>query len=328
MEMIGLQQDKCLEGFDMGKFGGNRNFGFGKQMAFAGTQAIKDRFVAGHFASVATHAARWAQFAQWLKDNGIRDARDITKAVIEDYGKYLKGHVLEDEMKVAYAQNLLSTVNVILSQMRGDKKMDVSPADLVGKRSTIRVDVPIWMNRDAVHQVYSNLMNRGHVREAAMVDVARYLGLRFRETCLLDAKAAYREALRTQKVTISKGVKGGNNTRVVPIADPRQLEALRSAAEAQGNQKNMMGEDRNYIQHRNHAYKMFYSAEGKHFHDLRASYACDRYQQLTGHLAPVLRGEGDPRPSRDIDRSARAIISQELGHARVEVVSEYIGGRR
>ncbi len=312
----------------MGKVGGNRNFGYGKQLEFAGKNALKDRIVAGHYGSVAGHSSRWNQFAIWAKDNGIRDARDITKEVVEAYGRDLKGMVIEGEMKVSYAQNRLSSVNVILEQMRGDTKLAVSPAALVGPRSTIRTDVPIWMNRDAVQQIYSNLMNRGNVREAAMVDVARYLGLRFRETCLLDAKAAYREALRTHQVTISTGVKGGNNTRVVPITDQRQLEALRVAAAAQENQRNLMDEGRNYKQHRDHAYSMFYAAEGRHFHDLRAAYACDRYQQLTGHLAPVLRGEGDPKPSRDIDRSARAIISEELGHHRIEVMSEYIGGRR
>lgn len=312
----------------MGKFGGNRNYGYGKQLEFAGKNALKDRFVAGHFSTVATHAERWAQFSQWARDNVVRDARDVTREVIESYARVLKGQVIEEEMKVAYAQNLLSSVNVILAQMRGDTDMKVSPSSLVGKRSTIRVDAPIWLDRNSVRQIQNNLNERENMREAAMVGLAREIGLRFREASLLDAKAAYREALRTQKVTISTGVKGGNNTRTIPIADPRQLEALKAAATAQENQRNLMSEGRNYIQHRNHAYSMFYAAEGKHFHDLRAAYACDRYQQLTGHLAPVLRGEGDSKPSRDVDRSARTIISEELGHHRVEVVSEYIGGRR
>lgn len=137
----------------MGKFGGNRNFGYGKQLEFAGRQAIKDRFVQGHYATVATHSERWAQFSRWAKDHEIKDARDVTRETIEAYGKDLKADVLEGEMKVAYAQNLISSVNVVLSQMRGDTDLKVSPSGLVGKRSTIRVDPPIWMNRDAVHQI-------------------------------------------------------------------------------------------------------------------------------------------------------------------------------
>lgn len=312
----------------MGKFGGNRNFGYGKQLEFAGKQAIKDRFVSGHFASVATHSERWAQFARWAKDHDIKDARDITKEVIDAYGKDLKGQVLEGEMKVAYAQNLLSSVNVVLSQMRSDTDMKVSPSGLVGKRSTIRINAPIWMDRNKVQQIQDNLTNRGNLIEAAMTGLGRDFGLRFREASLINPSSARREAERTGKITISEGIKGGNNIRTIPISDPRQMKALKLAEIAQGNQKNLLAEGHNYIQHRNHAYNAFYAADGKHFHDLRAAYACDRYEVLTGCLAPVLRGEGDPKPSRDLDRSARAIISEELGHHRVEVVSEYVGGRR
>lgn len=312
----------------MSKFGGNRNFGYGKQLEFAGKQAIKDRFVSGHYATVATHSERWAQFAQWAKDHGVRDARDITKEIVESYGRDLKAEVLEDEMRVAYAQNLISSVNVVLSQMRGDTELKVSPSALVGKRSTVRLDVPIWMERSKVQQIQTNLTNRGNLIEAAMTGLGRDIGLRFREASLINPGAARREAERTGKITVSEGVKGGNNVRSIPITNPGQIETLKLAEIAQGNQKNLLAVGRNYIQHRNHAYNAFYAADGKHFHDLRAAYACDRYEALTGCLAPVLRGEGDPKPSRDLDRSARAIISQELGHHRIEVVSEYIGGRR
>ena len=58
-------------------------------------------------------------------------------------------------------------------------------------------------------------------------------------------------------------------------------------------------------------------------HD-RAAYACERYETLTGHPAPVL---GGVITDRDQDREARERISAELGHGRIDVVSEYIGGR-
>lgn len=312
----------------MGKFGGNRNFGFGKQLTFAGKNALKDRFVAGHYSTVASHSSRWNQFAQWSKDHGVRDARDITRELIEAYGRDLKGQVIEEEMKVAYAQNMLSTVNVVLSQMRGDADVKVSPSDLVGKRSTVRTDAPIWMDRNNVQQIQNNLIARGNLITAAMGGLARDLGMRFREASLFDPRAGLREAERTGKITVSEGVKGGGNVREVPITSQRQIESLRTAANAMGSQKNMMAEGRNYKEHRNHSYNEFYAGGGRHFHDMRAAYACDRYQQLTGHLAPVLRGDGDPRPSRDLDRSARATISKELGHHRIEVVGAYIGGHR
>jgi hypothetical protein len=65
----------------------------------------------------------------------------------------------------------------------------------------------------------------------------------------------------------------------------------------------------------------------KGFHELRAAYACERYEQLTGFPAPVNGGRGH-RENRELDQHARKQISLELGHNRIEVVSAYIGGRR
>jgi hypothetical protein len=64
----------------------------------------------------------------------------------------------------------------------------------------------------------------------------------------------------------------------------------------------------------------------KGFHELRAAYACERYEQITHHLSPINGGRcrrHDPR----LDREARLQISYELGHGRINVVSAYIGGR-
>ena len=64
----------------------------------------------------------------------------------------------------------------------------------------------------------------------------------------------------------------------------------------------------------------------KKIHDLRAAYACERYWQLTGSVAPVIAGR--LFVDRSTDRAARQTIAQELGHARIDVVAAYIGGAR
>lgn len=64
----------------------------------------------------------------------------------------------------------------------------------------------------------------------------------------------------------------------------------------------------------------------KGFHELRAAYACERYEQITQHRAPINGGccyESD----RNLDRDARKHVSYELGHGRIDVVSAYLGGR-
>jgi len=57
-------------------------------------------------------------------------------------------------------------------------------------------------------------------------------------------------------------------------------------------------------------------------HDLRAAYAAERYEQLTGVAAPVMT---DERAPKEIDREARLTIAEELGHSRWEITNEYLG---
>ncbi|MNJ41210.1 hypothetical protein D3C77_361280 [compost metagenome] len=74
------------------------------------------------------------------------------------------------------------------------------------------------------------------------------------------------------------------------------------------------------------ARKLLHEQGLKGFHELRAAYACERYEQLTGHVAPV-NGGHCYRIDPNLDRQARLQISLELGHNRIDVVSAYIGGR-
>lgn len=306
------------------RVGGNRNFGYGKKMEFAGLQALRDRYAGGHFASVDAHSSRWGTFCDWSIERGVKDARNITIDHVNEYVEHLKNEVLEGELKPAYAQNLVSSVNVVLGQMRGDDAIWVRPAD-VGERCSVRDTAPIWMSRDEVGDVRARIEEP---RFAAMIGLARELGVRFRECSRLDAAHALRQAVRSAQITVSEGVKGGGQERTVPITSQRQIEALRAAAAAQQGGSNLMRADQTYSQFKSQAYRAFYAAGGSHFHDLRAAYACDRYQELTGCKAPVLRNSNDEKPSRGDDRAARLIISRELGHHRIEVVNEYVGGRR
>ena len=59
----------------MSKVGGHRNFGYGKQMEWAGRQALSDRYGDGHYGTVAGHAERWRRFVAWC-----RDERQIRRA--------------------------------------------------------------------------------------------------------------------------------------------------------------------------------------------------------------------------------------------------------
>ena len=316
----------------MGKVGGERNFGYGKQMEWAGNNALADRYGDGHYATRAAHAERWGQFVAYAKRAGIKDARAVTREVIRTYGTYLARQVRSGHRAVAYAQNLLSSVNVVLETMRGDRQLRVSSAALVGERSHVRTQAPAGLDRNRVRAAVSVLQNRDQTRVAAVVELARDLGLRFREASLLDVQVALTQARALGRVNITAGTKGGRGREVdrwVPVSKPA-MPTLERAAALQNASRNLIPLEMNYRQWRDHAYAVWRSTAIRcgllGFHDLRAAYACERYAQLTGSPAPVVTG--DRRASPTADRSARRRLSQELGHSRIDVVSSYVGSPR
>jgi hypothetical protein len=316
----------------MKKAGGHRNFGYGKQMAWAGKQALKDQYGNGHYGTVAGHAERWRQFVLWCRDERqLRDAQLINMEVVQDYGESLRDKVTAG-MSPAYAQNLLSSVNVVLQSMRGDRQIRVAPVKSVGQRSRVRTDPPAGLNRRAVRQCADLLRQNGHERIAALVEVARALGLRLREASLLNARAALGQVKKHGAVNITAGTKGGRGHRVdrwVPVSGAA-IGCLVRAANAQGQGRNLIPANLTWKQWNSHVHHVWASVRDdyglKKIHDLRAAYACERYKLLTGSAAPVIAGR--LCADRSTDRAARQTIAQELGHARIEVVSTYIGGGR
>jgi hypothetical protein len=316
----------------MKKAGGHRNFGYGKQMAWAGKQALKDQYGNGHYGTVTGHAERWRRFVLWCRDeHGIRDARLINREVVQDYGKSLRDKVTAG-MSPAYAQNLLSSVNVVLQAMRGDRQIRVAPVKFVGQRSRERTKPPPGLNQKVVRQCAERLRQDGHERIAAMMEVSRALGLRLKEASLLNSRVALSQVKKHGAVNITAGTKGGRGNRVdrwVPVSG-RAIGCLVRAANVQGQGRNLIPSDLTWKQWNSHVHHVWAAVRDeyglKKIHDLRAAYACERYKQLTGSAAPVIAGR--LCVDRSTDREARHTIAQELGHARIEVVSAYIGGAR
>jgi predicted Zn-ribbon and HTH transcriptional regulator len=328
----------------MSKVGGGRNYGYGKNIQWAGKNALKDRYGEGHYGTVAAHAERWQRFVNFLKsDCRTKDARDITQYHIEQYGQHLKQQVNAGSMKVAYAQNLLSSVNVVLSVLRSDKQLIVSPSQLVGERTVVRSQSPVTLNQhpgtDASNTTTvqnSQLTHATHYlktkdeqRVLMTAALCRTFGLRFKEASLLNISTALKQSRTLGRINITAGTKGGRGKhadRWVPVTE-RGIALLTRAHNVLDQQNNLIPKQSSYIQWRNHAYSQWRLAttqtEIKGFHDLRAAYACERYQQITGNPAPVVNGIRIA--SKDQDQHARTIIALELGHNRTNVLVAYLG---
>ncbi|GAB4301482.1 MAG: hypothetical protein Kow0096_22360 [Thiohalomonadaceae bacterium] len=308
-----------------------RNFGWGSKMAYAGHNALRTAHGGGHHGTVAAHSERWGQFANWAKGQGVKDSRQVDQTLVERYAADLSQRVAAGEVNVAYAQNLLSSVNTTLAALREDSTISVRPS-VVGTRSTVRSDAPGGIDRAAIGRAADALRTAGHERAAAIVELTRDLGLRQKEAALLDARGALEQARRTGKINVTEGTKGGRGheiDRLVPVSE-QAMATLQGATAVQGAGRNLIPEGMSWVQFSQHVKGVALPAlreEGLGtVHDQRAAYACERYMEITGHQAPVVSGRR--YASKETDRNARETISKELGHKRIEVVAEYVGSSR
>ena len=316
-----------------------RNFGYGRQLSYAGQQALKDMFGGGHYGTVKAHSDRWRAFVKWCRSEagpGVNDARQIDREVLSNYAEYLRGLVEHSDLAISTAQNRLSSVNRTMAALRGDQYVKLpSPSKALGmQRTGVRQSAPQGQDREQVQQIVEMLCSRGQMRAAAIVQLTRATGMRLREAILADLPRLSREAALYGKINIQDGTKGGRAGASAPRwikVDDHIRGALRFALQVSPtDSRNLIAPNESYLnvlqEIAQPAREVLKAHDLKGFHELRAAFACERYEQITHHRAPVNGGQCYAIDRR-LDLEARMQISDELGHGRIEVVAAYIGGR-
>ncbi|MFZ4965895.1 integrase domain-containing protein [Pseudomonas sp. Mn2068] len=308
-------------------------------MSYAGPQALRDLFGGGHYGTVKAHSDRWQAFVRWCRSEdgpGFNDARQIDGQTLLDYAGHLRQQVEQGELTIATAQNRLSSVNRTMAALRGDQYVKVpSPSKALGmRRTSVRRSAPQGQDREQVKRIVDVLCEHQQPRAAAIAQLARATGMRLREAILADLPRLKREAEHYDKINIQDGTKGGRSGASAPrwiTVDDHIRDALRFAGQVSPDgSRNLLAPNERYLDFQREivrpARDILHMHNLKGFHELRAAYACERYEQITHHLAPI-NGGRCRRLNPGLDREARAQVSYELGHGRIDVVSAYIGGR-
>ena len=142
-----------------------RNFGYGRQLGYAGPQALKDMSGGGHYGTVKAHCDRWQAFVKWCRSEqgpGINDARQIDRKVLADYAAYLRDVVRRGDLAVSTALNRLSSVNRTMAALRGDQCVKLpSPSKALGMQRT-------GFDTQCLRAKIANTLSRSSMRFAAM----------------------------------------------------------------------------------------------------------------------------------------------------------------
>ena len=307
-----------------------RNFGLrSRDMYRARRDALREGMVS--HSSRATMADRWRPFCQYAKSElGISDMRRIEPEHLERYATHLHERLDRGELSPSTAQNYLSAVNRVMEIARGDRQVHLDPVRGAGlpNRSGIATEQHAMLQ--AEHDQLRELVPD---RLAAQLDLQRSLGLRFEESCKLDARALLTQAQDRGVIRIEDGTKGGR-AREVPITGEHQIAALARAAKLQGSHRSLIPADQTYAAYREAAYQ-----HGVRFHGERHAYAQERYATLAGAACPIAASVPhrehhaylaaslgiSAQDASELDHAVRIQVSAELGHGRLDVTNAYLG---
>ena len=175
----------------------------------------------------------------------------------------------------------------------------------------------------ALHHPDFEKITHPHLR--ASLELQRLFGLRREESLKIKPHLADKINRLELQPSWCKGGRG----RSIPILTEEQRQWLNKAKEVAGKSgRSLIPKGKNYVQHR-HLYDKHAIRSGlKKLHGLRHAYAQRRYKELTGWDAPVNGGPAlkilTPE-QKEVDRHARTVLAEELGHGRRGIVANYCG---
>jgi integrase len=160
----------------------------------------------------------------------------------------------------------------------------------------------------------------------AQLATSREFGLRVKEAVMFQPFRAVSED--GASITLLWGTKGGR-VRVVPIDTDAKRAALELARRVAVSDQGCLGDPQRSLQQNltrfYHVLKHFGITKrglGVTAHGLRHQYANDRYEDFAGAPSPVRGGD---IVNRQVDRDSRLRVAAELGHARENITSAYLG---
>ena len=304
-----------------------RNFGAGHRDMKRAAEMVLDRARQDGQISYGTQAryqSGWTAFVDWAKERGINRMESIDREDLLTYGKELATRVDDGELSVPAAQNSISGINRVL-QLAGADWKSVSPTKECGipERIRFRDSAPETLSRTEYEARLQTIKEQLSPRSLAVCELAREFGLRSKEASLLNAQQALKQAQEKGVIRIDDGTKGGR-IRELPAASPEKLAVLQRACDAQGGARAVMPASENWKSWRDGELSQARQIMGG-LHELRAAYACERYQALIGHAAPCTGGQ---ILDREAEREVRLVLADELGHGRIDVVAAYVGSRK
>jgi hypothetical protein len=162
---------------------------------------------------------------------------------------------------------------------------------------------------------------------ALSLELQQAFGLRREESMKFQAAFALggHSPQTADKIMIKASWAKGGRYREIPITNDNQRALLEKVALVCGS-GSMIPNHKSYKEHKNtFEYESRLAGVGQ-THGLRHFYAQNRYKELTGFDCPSVGGVRElSEHEKELDKSVRQIVSNELGHNRLSITGVYLG---
>jgi site-specific recombinase XerC len=268
----------------------------------------------GSYATLADRKQILMRFANDLHDLGfgLTHVQGLKTKHIEAVVEYWKAQNLSN----ATLKNRTAALRYIAHKLN---KINVAPSNTtlgIGARHYVAKTNKALPNPD-----FSKI---GNIHILHSLQLQRLFGLRREEALKIKPFLADQTSHLILQPSWCKGGRG----RIIPIRTEEQRLWLENAKQLAGRPEcSLIPSGKSYIQQRYLYDKQTLRAGLQNLHGLRHAYAQQRYRELTGWEAPINGGPKSKQlteAQRVIDKQARMLITEELGHSREQITASYL----
>ncbi len=270
----------------------------------------------GGFSTQATRSRILDLIASQLRELGYR--RMQPRSLKPKHVDALVAHWRNQGISVGTLKNRLSA-------LRWWAKKVNKPSIIARDNSVYGIGQRAYVSKDSkaqdLDQKKLSEISDQHVHLSIRLQVA--FGLRREES--IKFSPSY--AIKDDHIKLKSSWTKGGRARMVPIRNDKQRQLLKDVKDlAKGG--SLIPAQLNYVQQLHRYERQLRNVGLSKLHGLRHAYAQRRYEELTGWKAPVAGGPTSKQLTSEQlapDYDARAIVSNELGHARADISAVYLG---
>ena len=276
----------------------------------------------GSHATQANRKAMLSLFTEQLKDFGYKINQMRPSDLKGRHINALVGKWKSEGLSTGTIKNRMTTLRWWAEK--------VGKAEIVKENSVYGIENRVYVtNTDksiSIQELDLSLIDENIAQSLRLQDafgLRREESMKFQPEFALDGQTIDNAKYIRLKDSWTKG----GRPRTIPISNENQRQELRKAyAQAVKNGGSMIPKEKSYKAHKSNFEAVTHSLGVGQTHGLRHGYAQTRYRELMGFDCPAVGGFRS-LSADDVakDKEIRMLISEELGHSRINITSVYLG---